>query len=157
MIVVPNQSKPIEARTDKRRLKYVLHAVTLAVICLLYGSLPVFGQASSLCTHEMGRISEVRTVLRGTILSTTRYSRIHDFDVYLSLRTGQETYCIDYETVVLDEIQDLASAEGKDLAISFDAKKSKVTLYTPQSRKLKARVVRAILCEPPAVAYGAFH
>ena len=66
-------------------------------------------------------------MLRGTILSTTRYSRIHDFDVYLSLRTGQETYCIDYETVVLDEIQDLASAEGKDLAISFDAKRNKVT------------------------------
>jgi hypothetical protein len=43
-------------------------------------------------------------VLGGTILSTTRCSIIHDFDVYFSLRTVLETYCIDYETVVLDEI-----------------------------------------------------
>jgi len=136
-IVVRNHSKAIEERIAKRRLGYLLQAVILAVICLVYWGPPVFGQASSFCARETARISEVRTVLRGTILSTTRYSRIYDFDVYFSLRSGQETYCIDYETVVLDEIQDLASAEDKDLAISFDAKRNKVTLYTPESRNSK--------------------
>ena len=79
-------------------------------------------------------------------LCTARYSRIHDFDVYFSLRTGQQRYCADYETVVLDEIKDLENADGKDLEVFLNQKKNKVTLYTPQNRKLKARIVRSSHC-----------
>ena len=85
-------------------------------------------------------------------LCTTRYSRIHDFDVYFSLRTGQQRYCADCETVVLDEIKDLENAEGKDLEIVVNEKKNKVTLYTPQNKKLKARIVRSTNCSSFSVA-----
>jgi hypothetical protein len=91
-------------------------------------------------------------VLRGAPLCTTRYSRIHDFDVYFSLRVGEQTFCGDYETVVLDEINDLVSSEGKDVEITLDKNKKRVILYTPQKRKLKARIVRASQCSPRALA-----
>jgi len=91
-------------------------------------------------------------VLRGTPLCTTRYSRIHDFDVFFSLRIGEQTYCGDYETVVVDEINDLRSSEGKDVEITLDKSKNKVILYTPQNRKLKARIVRASQCPSTALA-----
>jgi len=91
-------------------------------------------------------------VLRGTPLRTTRYSRIHDFDVFFSLRIGEQTYCGDYETVVVDEINDLRSSEGKDVEITLDKSKNKVILYTPQNRKLKARIVRASQCPSTALA-----
>jgi hypothetical protein len=155
---VCDPSKPTEAHIEKRSVgRHALTVVTLVLICLLYGSLPVFSQASASPVRETGTVSGVRRVLRGTILSTTRYSRIHDFDVYFSLRTGQETYCVDYETVVLDEIRDLANSEGKDLTVILDLRKNKVILYTPQDRKLKARIVRAKFCQPPTVTYSAFH
>lgn len=91
-------------------------------------------------------------MLRGTTLSTTRYSRIHDFDVYFSLRIGEQTYCGDYETVVLDEIKDLASCDGKDVEAALDKSKKKVILYTPQNRRLKACIVPTIQCSTRTLA-----
>ena len=156
--MVRKRSQAAEARIEKRRIGWHLFRFAmLALLCTLCGSVPLFGQASSPSARKTGRISGVRRVLRGTFLCTTRYTRIHDFDVYFSLRTGQGAYCVDYETPVLDEIQDLASSEGKDIEISLDAKRNKVTLYTPQNRKLKARIVRADRCESPALAYSTPH
>jgi len=86
------------------------------------------------------------------MLSTTRYSRIHDFDVYFSLRIGEQAYCGDYETVVLDEIKDLASCDGKDVEVTLDKSKKKVILYTPQDRKLKARIVPMSQCSTVMIA-----
>ena len=102
--------------------------------------------------RQTGRISGVHRVLRCTPLCTTRYSRIHDFDVYFSFRIGEQTYCGDYETTVLDEINDLASSAGKDVEIALDKDKKRVVLYTPQNRKLKARIVRTSECSPTALA-----
>jgi hypothetical protein len=77
---------------------------------------------------------------------------MHDFDVFFSLRIGEQTYCGDYETVVLDEINDLASSQGKDVQMTLDQSKKVVILYTPQNRRLKARIVRASQCLPAALA-----
>jgi len=85
-------------------------------------------------------------------LCTTRYSRIHDFDVYFSMRIGEQTYCGDYETTILDEINDLTSSARKDVEIALDKDKKRVVLYTPQNRKLKARIVRTSECSPTALA-----
>jgi hypothetical protein len=79
--------------------------------------MPALAQASSLPPRQTARILNVRRVLSGSFLCTARYSRIHNFDVYFALRIGEETYCGDYETVVLDEIKDLVSSEGKDVAV----------------------------------------
>ena len=49
----------------------------------------------------------------GLPLPISRYPRIRDFNVYLAVRVADQTYCADYETVVLDEIDDLMSCAGK--------------------------------------------
>ena len=125
---------------------------TFAAFCAIGWHTPALARASSSSARQTGRILVVRKELRGTFLSTTRYSRIHDFDVFFSLRIGEQTYCGDYETVVLDEINDLASSEGKDVEVTLDQSKKRVILYTPQNRKLKARIVRASQCSPTALA-----
>jgi serine protease inhibitor ecotin len=47
--------------------------------------------------------------------------------------------------VVLDEIDDLMSCNGKEVEVALD-EKSKVVVYTPHNRKLKARIVEASNC-----------
>jgi hypothetical protein len=76
-----------------------------------------FGAGFFITPRQTALILNVRRVLSGSFLCTARYSRIHNFDVYFALRIGEETYCGDYETVVLDEIKDLVSSEGKDVAV----------------------------------------
>jgi len=125
---------------------------TFAAFCAIGWHTPALARVSSAPVRQTGRISGVRRVLRGTPLCTARYSRIHDFDVYFSLRIGEQTYCGDYETVVLDEIRDLVSSEGKDIEFTVDKSKKRVILYTPQNRKLKARIVRTSQCSATALA-----
>ena len=135
-------------RTLPRLFPYL---IVIGTFCVA-GSYPVAYGQNSLSTQQTGKISGVRKVLRRSTLCTTRYSRIHDFDVYFSLRTRQQTYCGDYETVVLDEIKDLKNAEGKDLEIVLNEKKNKVTLYTPENRKVKAHMVRSSHCSSYSLA-----
>jgi hypothetical protein len=130
----------------------VVYVAALAAFFAICCHVPALARASSSSVRQTGRISGVRRVLRDTPWCTTRYSRIHDFDVFFALRIGEQTYCGDYETVVLDEINDLASSEGKDVEITLDKSKKRVILYTPQNRKLKARILRASQCSPTALA-----
>jgi hypothetical protein len=154
---VSNQNQAVEAHIEKRSAPWHVHVITLGMSCLLCATSPMFGQASASPARETGKVSGVRSVLRVMPLCTPRYPRIHDFDVYFSLRIGQQKYCVDYNTVVLDEIQELTRSEGKDLDISVDVRRNKVILYPPQSRKLKARIVRPDLCKSSFVSYSAFH
>jgi hypothetical protein len=155
---VGSQSRPAETRIQDRRAGWrVLYVIALALMCWTCGTVAALGQSSSFTKVVRGRIAGVRSVSHGALLYTTRYSRIQDFDVYFSLRTGREKYCLDYETVVLDEIQDLTGSEGKDLNVSLEPRKNKVIIYTPERRKLKARMVRADLCEAPRVVRSVVH
>jgi hypothetical protein len=148
------RSKADEACIQKRRAAWhVRHLVTLVLICLFFAS----GQF--LVKH----LREKRAESRGFEASCAEPSfSPHDIpesdvDVYFSVRTGQKSYCVDYETVILDEIQDLVVSGSKDLDLRLGARKNEVTLYTPQGRKLKARIVRPNFCMPPAIAYTSIH
>lgn len=148
------QSQPARTPIRSRRVRWrILYVASLVLLCWTCGTISAFSQSSSFPKRESARIAGVRSTSHEAFLYTTRYSRIQDFDVYFSLRAGKETYCVDYETVVLDEIQDLTDAEGKDLNVSLEPRKNKVIIYTPQSRKLKARIVRADLCESPRMVH----
>jgi len=153
---VLRRAKSEKSASDHRHGELLrISIVCLAAIGVFFAissDVPSLAGASSASARQTGRILVVRSVLRGTPLSTTRYSRIHDFDVYFSLRIAEQTYCGDYETVVLDEINDLVSSEGKDVTITLDESKRRVILYTPHNRRLKARIVRASQCLPTAVA-----
>jgi len=60
------------------------------------------------------------------------------------VRTSDQTYCAEYETPVLDEIDDLFSAKDKDVEFVLEGKN--LTLRTPKGRKFKARLVEQKQC-----------
>jgi len=74
----------------------------------------------------------------------SRYPQIHYYLLYFAVRTSDQTYCAEYETPVLEEIDDLFSAKDKDVEIVLKGKS--LTLRTPKGRKLTARLVEQKYC-----------
>jgi len=74
----------------------------------------------------------------------SRHPQIHYYLLYFAVRTSDQTYCAEYETPVLEEIDDLFSAKDKDVEIALKGKS--LTLRTQKGRKLKARVVEQKQC-----------
>jgi hypothetical protein len=69
---------------------------------------------------------------------------MHYYLLYFAVRTSDQTHCAEYETPVLDEIDDLFSAKDKD--VEFVLKGKSLTLRTPKGRKLKAHLVEQKQC-----------
>ncbi len=74
----------------------------------------------------------------------SRYPTIHYFILYFAVRISDQTYCAEYETPVLDEIDDLFSVKDKDVEIVLKGKT--LTVRRPRGRKLKARLVEEKKC-----------
>jgi hypothetical protein len=74
----------------------------------------------------------------------SRYPHIHYYNLYITLRVSDQTYCTEYETPVLDEIDDVTSATNRDLVVVV--KDETITIRTPKERKLKARLVNGNQC-----------
>jgi hypothetical protein len=85
---------------------------TVVAIGYAQGSGP--SPASSSEAPQIGKILSVRKVLR-TPYFFSRYPRIHYYLLYFAVRASGQTYCSEYETPVLDEIDDLFSAKDKDV------------------------------------------
>ena len=64
--------------------------------------------------------------------------------LYLAVRVADQTYCTEYETPVLEEIDDLFSVRDKDVELVL--KRKSLTLRTPTGRKIKARLVEQKQC-----------
>ena len=64
--------------------------------------------------------------------------------LYITIRISDQTYCAEYETPVLDEIDDVFSANAKDVEVVL--KDKRIILRTPKGRKLKARLVETKQC-----------
>lgn len=109
-------------------------------------STPVHASSPSL--RQTARILNVRRVLRSHLF-VSRYPQTHDFDVYFAIRIAHQSYCADYETPVLDEIEDLNSCVGKEVEVTLDEKR--IVVYTPHQRRLKAHLVRDAQCSPNTV------
>jgi hypothetical protein len=114
----------------------LLAGVFLVAIGCAQGSEPQ--PDSSVESPQIGTIISVRKVLR-TPYFTSRYPQIHYYMLYFAIRASERTYCSEYETPVLDEIDDLFSAKGKDIQLVLKGKS--LTLTTPKGRMLKARLV----------------
>jgi hypothetical protein len=99
--------------------------------------------ASSSEAPQIGKILSVRKILRNPYFFS-RYPRIHYYLLYFAVRASGQTYCSEYETPVLDEIDDLFSAKDKD--VEFALKGKSLTLRTPKGRKLKAHLVEEKQC-----------
>ncbi len=121
----------------------LLATVVCAATGYGYGSAPPPSSASE--GQQIGKILSVRKVLENRYFGS-RYPQIHYYLLYFAVRTSDQTYCAEYETPVLDEIDDLFSAKDKD--VEFVLKGKSLTLRTPKGRKLKAHLVEQKQCWP---------
>jgi len=94
-------------------------------------------------SQHIGKILSVRKVLENRYF-VSRYPQIHYYLLYFAVRTSAQTYCAEYETPVLDEIDDPLSAKNKD--VEFVLKGKSLTSRTPKGRKLKAHLVEQKQC-----------
>jgi hypothetical protein len=93
--------------------------------------------------EQFGRILSVRKSLR-TPYFLSRYPQIHYYNLYITLHVSGQTYCTEYETPVLDEIEDITSATNRDLVVVV--KGPTITIRTPRERKLKTRLINGNQC-----------
>ncbi len=122
----------------------VLPLVLLAtIVAARYGNSSTPPPSSSGEGQQIGKILNVRKVLAHRYF-VSHYLQIHYYLLYFAVRTSDQTYCAEYETPVLEEIDDLFSAKDKD--VEFVLKGKNLTLRTPQGRKFKARLVEQKQC-----------
>ena len=126
--------------------KSVLPRILFAAIFLLaieytQGSEPRLGSSSE--AEQIGRILSIRKVLQNHYF-VGRYPLIHYYLLYFEVRTSDQTYCAEYETPVLEEIDDLFAAKDKDVEIVIKGKV--LMLKTPGGRRIKARLVDQKQC-----------
>jgi hypothetical protein len=123
----------------------VLPLVLLATIVLAakYGHSSAPPPRSSSGGQQIRKILSVRKVL-GNRYFVSRYPKIHYYLLYFAVRTSNQTYSSEYETPVLDEIDDLFSAKDKDVEFVLNGKN--LTLRTPHGGKIKAHLVEKKLC-----------
>jgi len=124
----------------------VLPVVLLATVVLAatgygYSSGPPPSSANE--SQHIGKILSVRKVLENRYF-VSRYPQVHYYLLYFAVRASNQTYCAEYETPVLDEIDDLLSAKDKD--VEFALKGKSLILRTPKGRKLKAHLVEQKQC-----------
>lgn len=123
----------------------ILPLVLLAtiVVAARYGHSSPPPPRSSSEGQQIGKILSVRKVLENRYF-TSRYPQIHYYLLYFAVRVSDQTYCAEYETPVLDEIDDLFSAKDRDVGVVLKGKS--LTLKTPKGRKFKARLVEQKQC-----------
>jgi hypothetical protein len=85
----------------------VLPVVLLATVGLAaIGYSSAHPPSSSSEGQQIGKILSVRKVLENRYFGS-RYPQVHYYLLYFAVRASEQTYCAEYETPVLDEIDDL--------------------------------------------------
>jgi hypothetical protein len=113
----------------------------LLLMCLVAVSCPiVFAQDS----YQTAKVLSVRQIRHSPGLNPSRFSGPVYFTIDFALQISANSYCVDYETPILDEVQDLRSANGKEVKIEMRGKKLAVVL--PTGRKIKAELVKQTQC-----------
>jgi len=118
--------------------RFVLFLV--GVICLVLALPTACAQDSS----QTATVVSVRQIKRMSGLSPSRYAGPIYFTVDFALLVSAESYCVGYETPVLDEVQDLLASNGKDITVQMRGKKLVVVL--PTGRRIKAELVKQTQC-----------
>src|SRR5271168_2566153 len=93
--------------------------------------------------YQTGKIVSVRQIARNGAL-VSRYSSTHVFTLDFTVRVAGHSYCVDYETIVLDEVNDLRAADQKDVQVDMQGKHMIVIL--PSGRRIKAQTADATQC-----------
>ena len=91
---------------------------------------------------QIGKVVNVRKVLRNPYF-VSRYPTIHYYILYLALRISDQAYCAEYETPVLEEINDAFASKDTDVEVVID--KKHLTVITKHF-KFKARMTEPKQC-----------
>jgi hypothetical protein len=129
-----------EMRPSVLRLIVLLTVISAATL-FVRGSTPPPSLSNE--GQQIGKILSVRKSLENRYVGS-RFPQIHYYLLYFAVRTSDQTYCAEYETPVLDEIDDLFSAKEQNVAVVLNSKS--LTLRTPKGRKIKARLVDQKQC-----------
>jgi hypothetical protein len=95
-------------------------------------------------SYQTAKVLSVRSMRHMDGPSPSRFPRPIYFTVDFAFRISAQSYCTGYETPVLDEVQDLQAAQGKDVQVEVRGKKLIVVL--PTGRKIKAELEKPTQC-----------
>ena len=112
--------------------------VLLLVCCTLFPSL-----AQTPESYQVAKVLSVRDV-RHSSFPTSRYPTTPYHTIDLAVQLNGQTYCIGYETPVLNEVRDLLAANGQNIQVALHGKT--VLLIPPAGRQLKAELVKSSQC-----------
>jgi hypothetical protein len=116
--------------------------VLLLVVGMWFVSANPMGCAED--SYQTATVLSARQIRHGTSLNPSRFSGPVSFTVDFAFRLSAESYCVGYETPVLDEVQDLLASNGKDIKVEMRGKKLSVVL--PTGRRIKAELVKQTQC-----------
>lgn len=129
--------------------KSAKHILSYAILLSVFSTPTpqVFGSPGTAHMTENGdraaTVLSVRKVLRNQYF-VSRYPQIHYYILYISLNISDRTQCTEYETPVLDEIEDISSAIGQNVNAKLKGKS--IILRAPKGHKLKTQVVNRNQC-----------
>jgi hypothetical protein len=91
------------------------------------------------------KIVSVRQIKQTNSFPLSRFPTVARFTVDFAFKYGAGNYsCTAYETPVLDEVEDLVSANGQEVKVEIHGKKIMVTL--PSGRKIHGELVKETQC-----------
>jgi hypothetical protein len=124
----------------------------LTLSFLITACVAVGGYAYALSDEasHFGKVLSVRKVLNNPTYLVGRYTPTHYYSLFIAVSISNQTSCAEYTTPVLDEIDHLMSAVGMDVETAI--KKKRLTLRTPNSQRIKARLVEEHRCLLPLPA-----
>ncbi len=97
----------------------------------------------STSAYRSATIISVRQVARNGFL-VSRYSSAHVFTVDFTLRMDEHSYCIDYDTIVMQEVDDLRAAYQKEVQVDMQGKR--LVIILPSGRKIRAQLADSTQC-----------
>jgi hypothetical protein len=113
------------------------------VLLLLVPAFSPLLSAQATAGYHSATIISVRQVARNGFL-VSRYSSAHVFTVDFTLRMDGHSYCIDYDTIVMQEVDDLRAAYQKEVQVDMQGKRLIIVL--PSGRKIRAQLADSTQC-----------
>ena len=112
-------------------------------ILLLLACTLVPSKAQIAESYQVAKVLSVRDA-RHSSFPTSRYPTTPYHTVDLAVQLNGQTYCIGYETPVLNEVHDLLAANGQNIQVALHGKTA--LLIPPAGRQLKAELVKSSQC-----------
>jgi hypothetical protein len=94
--------------------------------------------------YQTARVVSVRQLKQMNGFPMSRYPTVARFTLDVAFRIDGQSYCTDYETPVLDEVQELVAANGRDVKVEIRGRK--ITIILPSGRRIRTEMARETQC-----------